>query len=329
MRVMIDGYKSHENNYTNRKDITFISCEEKECDIYIVIDLLEITKPIKAVCRDGGFWIIPYEPPVDCYRYFTESYKYFDCVFTQAVDLAEDVERKVIRERYPLLPLVEMDYQEISDLATDLKFTKQNRVSAVISSASNLQGHKLRMNFMDFLKNANLDFDRFGSGINWIPQKKDALLPYKYSIGMENSAIPFYCTEKIADCFACLTMPIYWGCPNITEYFPKESMILIDSTDFQGSLELIEEAVREDYYSKYFDAVVSARDRLLQEHTIYPYICRLIDLYYKPYSEPKIHYFPGRLSPKERKLSYKIKKAVGVYKFKQYLRNRKLHRIKI
>ena len=30
-------------------------------------------------------------------------------------------------------------------------------------------------------------------------------------------------SEKIADCFLAWTMPIYYGCPRIAEYFPAES----------------------------------------------------------------------------------------------------------
>ncbi len=325
IKVIIDNYKSHESNYTERTDIEFISCEEKECDIYIVIDYIRINKPIHTKCRDGGFWIVPYEPPVECYQYFTESYKYFDLVNTHFANLESEVEKKVIRDRYPIMPFIKLD-NSTADKTNNIRQQKQNRVSAVISSAANLQGHKIRTNFMTYLIENKFDFDRFGAGINWIPNKADALLPYKYSIGMENSSIPFYCTEKIADCFSCLTMPVYWGCPNITEYFPEESMILIDENDFKLSLEIIEEAVRNNHYNKNYDAIVYARERLFKEHTIYPYICRLIDKYYNPTSEPKAHYFPGRLSPKEHKLSYKLKKSLGVYYIKNLLRSRKLHR---
>ena len=45
---------------------------------------------------------------------------------------------------------------------------------------------------------------------------------------MENAVIPDYWTEKIADCFLAWTLPIYYGCPNLEDYFPEKSFIRID-----------------------------------------------------------------------------------------------------
>jgi hypothetical protein len=40
-----------------------------------------------------------------------------------------------------------------------------------------------------------------------------------YSIVVESSSEPNYFTEKLIDCLVTKTIPIYWGCPNISEYF--------------------------------------------------------------------------------------------------------------
>ena len=320
MRVIINGYESHPDNITGRKDIEFISCNEKECDIFITMDMVNMFKPIKTICRDGGFWCLPYEPSVERYRYLMETYSYFDFVNTPWRDF--DSSNTVIHERFPILPYTNQSAQEIETFNVDINSVKTDSVSAVVSIAKEFPGHKIRANFIEFLNTQGFEYKRFGNGYNHISDKKDALIPYKYSIAMENSSIPYYCTEKIGDCFACLTMPIYWGCPNITEYFPEESMILLDENDFKGSLERIEEAVRNDHYTKYFDALVYAKERLVKEHLLYPYICRLIDKYYKPTSEPKPRSSPARLSQKERKFSYKLKTALGIYKLKNLYRQR-------
>ena len=324
MRVIINGYESHPDNITGRKDIEFISCNEKECDIFITLDALQMNKSINIVCREGGLWCLPYEPPVECYKYFTETYKYFDFVNTQWEGV--DIPGKVVHDRYHILPLTGQSISEIKSFKLKDNKIKQDKVSAIISFANNLPGHKFRTKFIDFLKANKFNFEHFGTGYNYIQDKKDGLVPYKYSIAMENSSIPYYCTEKIGDCFACLTMPIYWGCPNITEYFPVESMIIIDENDFDGTLERIEEAVRSDYYSKFFDSIVYAKEKLVKEHSIYPYICSMIDKYYNPTSEPKLRSFPARIPPKQRKISYKIKKALGVYKFKEYRRKKQWYK---
>jgi len=40
-----------------------------------------------------------------------------------------------------------------------------------------------------------------------------------YSVAIENSSIANYFTEKLIDCLITKTIPVYLGCPNISEYF--------------------------------------------------------------------------------------------------------------
>ena len=41
---------------------------------------------------------------------------------------------------------------------------------------------------------------------------------YKFMICFENSSVYNYCTEKILNAYMCGTIPIYWGCPNISDF---------------------------------------------------------------------------------------------------------------
>ena len=45
---------------------------------------------------------------------------------------------------------------------------------------------------------------------------------------MENDSVPNYYTEKITDCFATGTVPIYWGATNIGDYFDERGIIVLD-----------------------------------------------------------------------------------------------------
>lgn len=45
-----------------------------------------------------------------------------------------------------------------------------------------------------------------------IAHKWDALAPYMFSIAVENEKYPWWHTEKLFDCFATKTVPLYWGC---------------------------------------------------------------------------------------------------------------------
>ncbi len=50
---------------------------------------------------------------------------------------------------------------------------------------------------------------------------------YQYSLVIENSSQPNYFTEKLIDCLITKTIPIYYGCPNISEYFDTTGWILL------------------------------------------------------------------------------------------------------
>jgi hypothetical protein len=59
----------------------------------------------------------------------------------------------------------------------------------------------------------------------------------QFSIALENTIQENYFTEKLLGCFETLTVPIYMGCPNITDYFDSRGMIIVNS------LEEIKEAI--------------------------------------------------------------------------------------
>lgn len=326
MRVIVDifygdQYGQAYNEMLSGDGIEFISKGEEECDLYVVVD--KNPHAIKTRCPDGGLWLVHYEPPVDIYSYYKENYPYYDLINTQWQDIDSlNIPGKIVHDRYFINSTFALRPQP-APLTKESFFSKQDRVSAILSNANSLPGHKFRQKLITFLQSKKFDYDHYGFGYNYIQCKSEGLDPYKYSIAVENSAIPFYVTEKIADCFARMTMPIYWGCPNITEYFPAESMIIIDEHDLEGSLERIEEAVRTDLWSKNFEALVEAHNRVFEEHAFGPYLRRLISKYYSPTSAPRLRSIPALLSPKERKLSYKIKNKLGIYRLKQYLKEHK------
>ncbi|NGX47910.1 MAG: hypothetical protein K1000chlam3_01295 [Chlamydiae bacterium] len=69
-----------------------------------------------------------------------------------------------------------------------------------------------------------------------IPDKIIVNKNYKFTICYENCNLPGYISEKIFDCFAAGSIPIYLGAPNIEEYIPKDCFI--DWRDFFSLEEL-------------------------------------------------------------------------------------------
>jgi hypothetical protein len=59
---------------------------------------------------------------------------------------------------------------------------------------------------------------------------KDKMFDCMFHIAIENCSIPNYYSEKLLDCIETLTVPIYYGCTNIGEYFNTDSIIRADGS---------------------------------------------------------------------------------------------------
>ena len=108
--------------------------------------------------------------------------------------------------------------------------------------------------------------DLFGKGINYISDKMDGLLPYRYSLAIENASIPYYFTEKINDCFLTWTVPLYYGCRNIAKFFPSKSYIPIDINDTPAAIKKIRDVIENDDWNSRLDAIQEARELVLNKY---------------------------------------------------------------
>lgn len=108
-------------------------------------------------------------------------------------------------------------------------------ISCIASTKQDLPGHSKRFEFVQQIEHSGLAIDVFGRGRSKpLPAGKlDGLLPYKYSIAIENTAHDDYFTEKILDCWLAGTVPIYFGSLNLESYFPRESFIRLPNLDFE------------------------------------------------------------------------------------------------
>ena len=100
--------------------------------------------------------------------------------------------------------------------------SKSKHISMIYSNKTLFEGHKLRHQVAKEIEGIDL----FGRGTSRpLEYKEEALNDYHYTIVIENSSCKNYFTEKLIDAFATGTIPIYWGCPNIEEFFNIEGII--------------------------------------------------------------------------------------------------------
>jgi hypothetical protein len=144
-------------------------------------------------------------------------------------------------------------------------YPKNKLLSMITSNKIFTEQQKFRYNFA--IKNRD-KLDLFGRGFSEIEKKETGLCDYMFSICIENDTYDTYFTEKILDCFATGTIPIYKGTKKITNYFDENGILFLDEIDLNDinsdlyysklnsvikNLELVKEYdVLEDWiYNKY------------------------------------------------------------------------------
>ena len=142
----------------------------------------------------------------------------------------------------------------------DIKMYPKNKLVSMISSNKQfVRGHTIRLEWVEKLRDV---VDLYGRGFNEIEFKEEGLCDYMFSVAIENARYETYFTEKILDCFATGTIPIYLGAPDVGEYFNSDGIISL--TD---DLEISEEL----YYSKQ-DAVKENLELVKQYEVVEDFI---------------------------------------------------------
>ncbi len=255
--------------------VTFVNGNSCFADVVVVLN--SFPKNIFGFYREGGKWLMSQEPPHESYRWQMKAYPFFDKIFTfwRSEDLAD---KNIVNTQTSLPWHVNKTYDELMSLNYE-SLNKRNQASWITSNLNIRPGHELRLTFMDFLQRENFNFDLFGRGFKPIDDKFDGIAPYKYSIAIENFVCNDYWTEKIADCFLSWTMPIYYGCKNITKYFPEQSMILIDPRRPAYSLQKIKEEIANGAWENRIKLISESRQLILNRYQFFPAIVEKINFY--------------------------------------------------
>jgi hypothetical protein len=237
-----------------------------DCDYLIVLNRIPEDEVVR--CPPGHIWAIVQEPPIPEFRWLRKGFDQFARVFTPDMSL-QDV--KVIHSHGALPWHVDRDYDYLKQC---LPPEKPKMLSWVTSSAARFKGHKERLAFVHRLCRG-VDFDLWGRGFTPISDKWDGLAPYRYSVAVENYRGPYYWSEKLADCYLSWCMPIYCGCTNITDYFPKESFVNIDIED-RDAVKIVQETIKSDLWLRRRDAIAHARELVLERYQFFPFVTEQI-----------------------------------------------------
>jgi hypothetical protein len=137
----------------------------------------------------------------------------------------------------------------------DPKVHSKTKLVSMVSSNKNYH-HRL-----EWVNKLMGKVDLYGAGFNFFDKKEVALNDYMFSITIENDKYKTYWSEKILDCFATGTIPVYYGSPDIGDYFNMDGIILLND-DFD-----INTLTPENYYSR-SSAIIDNFNRVLNYDVI-------------------------------------------------------------
>jgi len=248
---------SSDDNFAYWDEFAFTTAALNECDALLILN--NPSEKITTTCFPENVLAFMMEPGV-----FSEHPWMFEKLeqYAKVYSPLERSPNTVLSHGYMgwYLP---QDYNFLAALPVPVK---QYNISCIASDLAMLRGHRLRLDFIDTLRDQIPGIHFFGKGSNYIPDKTDGLLPYRYSIAIENSSTPYYFTEKISDCFLTYTVPFYYGCKNIGKYFPERSFVQVNIEEPLKAIKKIRKVVEQNDWLERIDALQEARHLVLNQY---------------------------------------------------------------
>lgn len=211
--------------------------------------------PDYLVCCDLSKDYLKY----DCVRIYYTGENI--CPDFNAFDYAIGFEKMNFRDRYLRYPLYnlysgDLELMMRKHLSNDDLLKRKGEFCSFVVSKGDAYADKRRELFFRLLS----EYKQVNSGgrfLNNIGQpdgvvdKLEFQRKHKFAIAFENVSHDGYVTEKIVQAFAAKTIPIYWGDPNIGEYFNEKAFINCHSfNSFEDVVKRVKEVDSNDelYY---------------------------------------------------------------------------------
>jgi len=177
---------------------------------------------------------------------------------------------------------VAMSYDTLSEMSFEQLPIKEKKLICVQSNKTFLDGHKKRVNFIrKFVWEYGNEIELFGNirqllcyggqGADYVENKFNKQKEYQYCLAFDNGQYKNYFGTQFTDAILSWTVPIYWGCTNMSEFFPEGSYITFDATN-PTETHRIHDIVKNSDYEKRIPALSKARELILNKYNIWPTI---------------------------------------------------------
>lgn len=184
-----------------------------------------------------------------CNQFVKLNSKFYNHILTFEEDLLNELSNSVLFE----FGTTWMDFK-------NYKYPNKNfTTSFVCGNKLQTVGHKLRQEIWSRQSEIRTPIDFYASGhnINVIENPKakkilgvtkNALFDSMFHICVENSSKPYYFSEKVIDALITKTVPIYWGCYKINDYFDGRGIIQFENVD--QLIDICNNLTEKDYYNR-------------------------------------------------------------------------------
>lgn len=238
-------------------------CPEKDkyIDVYYDQEVIKCSKD--NANKQIAMLLEPKSIIDDAYEYIAAHPDYFKYIFTH--------DSRLLR----LNNAYELNWANVW-LTTDSEKTKG--ISICTSYKDWCPLHTTRMMIANYYKDRPEVDTYFGDWIDGKPrfEAKDYLEHYKFSIVIENDIDEYWYTEKLLNCFATKTIPIYIGATRISERFNPDGIIqikgnwtyiynVVESMDVDAAYKYRKEAIEENFY-RVVPYKISWRDRFIHKY---------------------------------------------------------------
>lgn len=198
--------------------------------------------------------------------------KDFDRIFTYSKRLLDKLPNAAF---VPFCSNVRLDFATIGEagLAQDGLFAAKRKNVSILSSAKAMCPlHALRIETAKKLRRLGLAdaFGTFDPSLGYV-RAYDTLADYRFSVVFENSVEDYCFTEKLTNCFACQTIPIYVGPPGIGRFFNADGIIQM-RPDQVGDIEDILKQATPEFYAERLPAVLDNYRRSARYHNALDYM---------------------------------------------------------
>lgn len=199
------------------------------------------------------------------------NHQYFSCILTWGQDILDKCENSLL---FPFgTTFLHSDNEYVQMASHDKKL----EISFMCGLKHIIEGHFLRHKIYNRQTEINIPTKWLLSG-----DKKPCFGESMFHLTVENSKNKNYFTEKIIDAFITKTIPIYWGCPNIDNFFDIRGIYVFENEN--EAINIMNSLTEEDYYlrkeyveknyeiaiyySIYFDRVENILDEIIKLNKI-------------------------------------------------------------